>query len=164
MYQTTYAGPVLIAKYSNKSVAAPHRCCQNINCPNRNKLQDSNYCPNCGNSTILSDKKKSVIVPSLKEVASALLAKGLSDESLRGTGEVFGLGLNSHVFFANDLNRNGPRSFYVESSEHFVLIMDEINTEKERNWFTIAYKEEIELISSLYEKVDVSWMFWNYQN
>ena len=160
----TYVGPVVIATFTRKEVPNPYRGCGNLQCSRRNAEQNnSKFCNQCGEKIVkLTDRIKKVKFPDWQDRGKALIAVNLSEDAL--IEQRFGsIPAGCDLFMPNAGNRNQPRSFDSCEEEVFLRLTD-VDIQQEKDWLKREYAQEIHVFESLYQAVEVGWIFMTYQS
>lgn len=162
LYLSTYAGPVIFAKFTTKQVVDPYRACSNVACKHK-KAQDGNFCRTCGAPIEQKkDRFETVESPSYADLDTALSAAGLTIDSLNQERFMDGP-VGHHVYTAN-ARRNAQRSFHPENPSSAFVDLSEIDTEAEKAWLLEAFAPEIAVLRSIYEEVSTAWIFATWQS
>lgn len=168
LYQSLYAGPVLLCRYENIAQQVRFPRCDNPQCRAYHKraLRESPQCPHCG-----EDMGAEVIdreCPSVtdKDVQTALEAIGSREDVLLDIHHDWCSEIPDchHVYIPQFYkDQEPPRNFRL-GDEEACIFHSHLDIDGEKGWMARVYAEEIEALKKLYTNVWVDWSFLVYSN
>lgn len=162
LYLSNYVGPVLLAKYTEATRPVPFWACAKPECSKYRKTVDGSFCTQCGSRlSAMTDPSRTEKVrkPTQEERWAALEKTGGSDDRLIANGHVKGPD-GWHVYVPNI---KGPRE-EPDYPANFMLDINDVDIESDKLWFVETFAKEIEAMASVYEQVEVHWVFMNYES
>lgn len=158
LYLSTYCGPIVVAKVTSKSKSDMVRKCPKCNC----KRDGAKFCLQCGSKIeFVVGPVVFIQYPHSSDVFLAFKAANLSDkiEALHHDQHlVYDKGYD--IYTPNE-DRNHPRGFTQIEAEYCTIDIDDINVQSEKDWLATAFAPEIAILKSVYESVEIKWVFAN---